>query len=78
MEIHVFSGKDWAFGFTKDRSGSNLPADYRPWVFHKSLELNSGDEPRSLVSSEECLNDIHKYGFHITASRVRITEECLK
>jgi hypothetical protein len=75
MNVHLFSGTGWVFGFTERDSGDNLPPDYGPWIFHKTLDLNRGDKRRSIVNADECLDDIEQYGFHVTESRVRITEK---
>ena len=40
----------------------------------KRLDLKRDGEPTPEVETRECLDDIEKYGFHITDARVRITE----
>jgi hypothetical protein len=32
------------------------------------------DEPQQGVSVNECIDDVEKYGFHLTDAHVRITE----
>ena len=61
------------FGFTAEETGANLPSRFAPWAFFKSVELNRG-ESRPVVDSEDCLDDIEKYVFHVTDAHVRITE----
>jgi hypothetical protein len=73
MEVHAFRGQGRVFGFTKDATGANLPGQYGPWSPFKTLEMDRG-EPRPGVNIDECLDDIEKYGFHITDAHVRITE----
>ena len=59
------------FGFTRDNAGSNLPARYGPWTAFRSLDLNRGDAQTSF-DVDECLDDIEKFGFHLTDAHVRI------
>jgi hypothetical protein len=73
MLVHIFRGPGRVFGSTDDATGANLPAQYRPWVSFKSLELSRG-EPIAGLNVDECLDDIEKHGFHVTDAHVRITE----
>jgi hypothetical protein len=77
MLIHLFRGPGRVFGCTQDATGANLPPKYAPWNMFKSIELSRGGEPRAGVDSNECLDDIEKYGFHITDAHVRITESVI-
>jgi hypothetical protein len=77
MQVHVFRGKDRVFGFTKDDTGSNLPARYGPWNVHRTLDMNRGEESGPAVRTDECLDDIEEHGFHITDAHVRITESVI-
>ena len=74
MLVHIFRGPGRVFGCTNDATGANLPAQYRPWSSFKSLDLSRDGEPTPGVNANECLDDIEKYGFHITDAHVRITE----
>jgi len=74
MRVHVFRGRDRIFGITKDGDGNNLPPQYGPWNLQKTLDMERGEEPRAGVRTEDCLDDIEKYGFHVTDAHVRITE----
>ncbi|HEY6519258.1 MAG TPA: hypothetical protein VIZ19_07795 [Roseiarcus sp.] len=76
MMIHVFRGNDRVFACTKESSGSNLPRQFEPWTAFKSLELNRGQAQPGL-NVDECLDDIEKYGVHLTKAHVRITEQAL-
>lgn len=62
------------FGFTKDANGAKLPSQYGPWTAFKVLDLNRDGEPTPGVNTSECLDDIQKYGFHVTDAHIRITE----
>jgi hypothetical protein len=64
------------FGVTQSANGENLPAKFAPWTTFKSIELKR-DEQTPGINPAECLDDIGKYGFHITDAHVRITESCL-
>jgi NTE family protein len=70
--VHVFRGQDRVFGFTLDEQGTNLPREYGPWTTFKTIELYN-DEPYLGVDVTDCLGDISKHGFHITAAHKRIT-----
>ncbi len=62
------------FGITEDTTGANLPSKFSPWTPFKSIELTRDGEPRAGVNAIDCLDDIERYGFHITNAHVRITE----
>ena len=66
------------FGFTEDATGANLPSQFAPWRAFKSLELNRDGERTPGVNTSECLDDIEKYGFHITDAHARITESAIR
>src|ERR1700677_4181368 len=70
--VHVLRGQDRVFGFTLDEQGTNLPLQYGPWTPFKTIELHH-DEPYQGVDVGACLEDISKYGFHLTAAHKRIT-----
>lgn len=76
MLVHIFRGPGRVFGFTEAAGGDNLPAKFAPWTAFKTVELKR-DEPTPGVNSAECLDDIEKYGFHITDAHVRITESAV-
>jgi hypothetical protein len=76
MQIHAFRGTGRVFGFTKDAAGSNLPQQYGPWSPFRTLEMNRGEEVRG-VRTGECLDDIEKFGIHITEAHARITERVI-
>src|ERR1700722_8367912 len=73
MRVHVLRGQDRVFGFTLDQQGTNLPRQYGPWTTFKTIELHN-DEPYQGVDVSVCLEDISKYGFHLTAAHKRITD----
>ena len=72
MQVHIFRGPGRVFAFTKDAGGNNLPTEYEPWTSFKSLEMSEGVSQAG-VNVDECLDDIEKYGFHLTDAHVRIT-----
>jgi hypothetical protein len=66
--IHVFQcGNGSPYGFTKDRSGSNLPEAECPegWVFFKTLETEPFELPRVAVDIEKVHADIAKTGYSL-------------
>jgi hypothetical protein len=62
------------FGFTEDSNGTNLPSQFGPWTAFKSLDLNRDGKSTPGVNTSECLDDIEKYGLHLTDAHVRITD----
>jgi len=72
LQVHIFRGPDRIFGVTGDSSGENLPSRYRPWAAFKTLEMVRG-QAQPGVNVGECLDDIDKFGFHITDGHLRIT-----
>ena len=71
--VHVLKSQDRVFGFTFDEQGTNLPRQYGPWTPFKTIELYH-DEPYQGVDVDLCLDDLRKYGFHLTAAHKRITD----
>ena len=76
MQIHIFRAEGRVFGFTRDSAGANLPAKYGAWASFKTLDMVKG-VPQPGVNVDECLDDIERYGFHLTDAHVRITENSL-
>jgi hypothetical protein len=74
MMVYMFRGPGRVFGFTADAAGANLPAKFAPWSAFKSAEMTKG-EARPGVDTDICLDDIEKYGFHVTDAHRRITED---
>jgi hypothetical protein len=58
----------------RDATGANLPLHFAPWTSFKSIELTR-DEPTPGLNTNECLDAIEKYTFHITDAHTRITPE---
>jgi hypothetical protein len=73
MLVHIFRGTGRVFACTADAKGNNLPSQYCPWIAFKTLDLNR-DEPTPGLNTGECLDDIEKYGLHVTDAHIRITE----
>jgi hypothetical protein len=77
MQIHIFRGPGRVFGCSQDPTGANLPSQFAPWSRWKSIELQRDGEATPGVNTAECLDDIERYGFHITDAHVRITESAI-
>jgi hypothetical protein len=77
MQVHIFRGTGRVFGITADATGANLPSQHGPWKAFKAISLSRGEEPPPGVDVRDCLDDIGKYGFHITDAHVRITESVI-
>ncbi len=76
MQVHIFRGPDRIFAFTADATGANLPARYAPWTIFKVVEMRPG-EPMPGVRVDECLQDLERFGLHVTDAHARITEQVL-
>lgn len=66
--LHVFQcGGGSPYGFTSDRSGSNLPvAECKDgWQFFKTLDSEPFDLPRVAVDIEKVHVDVAKQGYSI-------------
>jgi len=74
MELHVFRGPGRVFGVTEDAAGTNLPSKFAPWSKFRTISLSRDGEPTPGVNRDDCLDDIERYGFHITDAHVRITD----
>jgi hypothetical protein len=57
----------------RDATGANLPLHFAPWTSFKPIELTR-DEPTPGLNTNECLDDIEKYSFHITDAHTRLTQ----
>lgn len=62
------------FAATADATGSNLPSQYGPWIAFKTLDLKRDGQLTPGLNTNECLDDIEKYGLYVTDAHVRITE----
>ncbi len=74
MQVYIFRSLGRVFGFTQIATGGNLPSKFLPWTAFKTIELNRDGADTPGVNTAECLDDIEKYGFHITDAHVRITD----
>jgi hypothetical protein len=72
MQVHVFKGAGRVFAVTEDAAGGNLPQRLGPWQPFKSVDLERGRAQPGL-EVDECLDDIARYGLHVTDAHVRIT-----
>lgn len=75
MKIFVFTSKANRLigGFTKDRTGSNLPTKLGDWIFKNELfiDVNSfliGADPKKIIA------DIEKQGYSIQEANIETKE----
>ena len=73
MQVHLFKGPGRLFCVTAKGVGNRLPAAFGPWAPFKSLEMVRGATLPGM-NVDACLDDIDRYGFHLTDAHVRITE----
>ena len=76
MKVELFRGRDRVFAVLASGSGIVLPEAYGPWTSFKSLDLARGQIQPGLAV-DECLDDIERFGIHVTDAHVRITEEAI-
>jgi hypothetical protein len=74
MYVYVFKGTNRLLGFTTNSSGENLPTGRGPWVLTNRLDMSREDDPRPIVQTVECLDDIEMHGYHITDGYRRVTD----
>lgn len=74
MYVYVFKGAERLTGFTATIEGHNLPATHGPWVLVNRLSMSDDDDPRPIVQTRECLDDIEMHGFHLTSGNRRVTD----
>jgi hypothetical protein len=74
MLVHLFRADGRVFGVTAAADGSNLPCGLGTWHAFKTVTMEY-DTPMPGVEVNECLDDIARYGFHLTDAHVRITEK---
>jgi hypothetical protein len=72
MTLYAFKGPGRVFGFSTNPQGANLPKNF-PWEPFKTIELDRGVEVPG-VHIDECLDDVERYGFHLTEAHRRITD----
>jgi hypothetical protein len=76
MQVHFFRGPGRVFAATANLDGDGLPSRYAPWTFFKTVELVPG-QAQPGVNVSDCLDDIARYGVHVTDAHVRITEQAI-
>jgi hypothetical protein len=76
MQVHVFRGTGRVFAVTEGDSLADLPARYAPWTPFKTIELLRG-QAQPGINVDDCLDDIARYGIHVTDAHARITEQAL-
>jgi hypothetical protein len=76
MQVHAFKGIGRIFAFTRSSSMDGLPQRYAPWSPFKTIEMLR-EQTLPGVNLEDCLDDIERYGIHVTDAHVRITEQAI-
>jgi hypothetical protein len=76
MQVHVFRGTGRVFAVTEGSSVSDLPELYAPWTLFKTIELVRG-QTQPGIDVDDCLDDVARYGIHVTDAHVRITEQAI-
>jgi hypothetical protein len=76
MQVQVFRGIGRVFAVTESGNADILPERYAPWTPFKTLELVPGQTQPGL-KVDDCLDDIARYGIHVTDAHVRITEQAV-
>ena len=76
MQFHFFRGTGRVFAATESSDAATLPKPYGPWTHFKTLDLVEGQRQPG-VDVAECLDDIKRFGLHVTDAHVRITDEAL-
>lgn len=76
MTVHLYRGPGRVFGFTPDAEGDNLPERFAPWTFFKTTDMQR-NQSQPGVEVNTCLDDIERYGFHITDAHTRITDQVI-
>jgi len=77
IKVCIYRGPGRIFGFSAENGASHLPAQYAPWTAFRTLDVSRGTHQVSF-DVNECLDDIEKYGFHLTDAHVRITEQVVR
>ena len=72
MKIRVFKSHS-EYGFTKDKTGDNLPADKGPWVHFKVIESEPEERGRIAVDSVEMHQHIAKDTYYLVKKKGLIT-----
>jgi hypothetical protein len=70
MRAYLFYSmkKPSVFGFTKDRTGANLPGEHAPWYSLGGRRILSGTAIRGVGSAEALLAAISATGFYIAVA----------
>jgi hypothetical protein len=76
MQVHIFRGTGRVFAFTGRGGTDGLPDRYAPWSPFKTVEVVRGEAQRGF-NVDDCLDDIARYGIHVTDAHARITEQAL-
>ncbi len=77
MQVHIFRGAGRIFAVTEGSDAERLPVPYGPWTPFKTIDLIEGQAQPGL-NVAECLDDIKRFGVHVTNAHARITEEAIR
>jgi hypothetical protein len=58
LELFVFAGARKKMGATADKGGANLPSEFSPWTFLKTVSLERGGGPRIGADSDEIITGV--------------------
>jgi hypothetical protein len=76
MQVDVFRGTGRVFAVIESGGANKLPEKYEPWSLFKTIELVRG-QAQPGVDVDDCLDDIARYGIHVTDAHVRITNQVI-
>ncbi len=76
MQVQIYRGVGRVFAFVVEGRQTPLPERYGPWTPFKIVDLAPGQSQPG-VDVDECLEDIARYGIHVTDAHARITEEAI-
>lgn len=76
MKVDLFRVRDRVFAAVASGGEAVLPESHRPRTPFKSLDPARGEVQPGLAV-EECLDDIERFGLHVTDAHVRITEQAM-
>jgi hypothetical protein len=76
MQVQVFRGTGRVFAFIEGSSANDLPERYAPWTLFRTIEVVRG-QAQPGFDVDDCLDDIGRYGIHVTDAHIRITEQAM-
>ena len=64
MIIHIFDNRTSTFGFTRDKTGGNLPMQETNWKYSKTIDVTT-EEPRIALDVDAMLRSIEEKGYYL-------------